>query len=236
MNRITVRSELEYNVVSDTTFVFSVAAARTDHQSVVSERITIEPPVPHELVAYGEERTHELLRTEAGPGRLTIGYEAVVALDPETEDPAALIECRFGAVPPDVLAYLNPSRYCEADRVVDFANRHFGHVDPGFGRVAAIRDWVEHNIIYVIGSTGPSDSALDGLVQRAGVCRDFAHVTITLCRALGIPARYVSGYGVCVEPADFHGFVEVFLKQGWYLLDPTGIAPPNGLVTTTHGR
>jgi transglutaminase-like putative cysteine protease len=86
------------------------------------------------------------------------------------------------------------------------------------------------------GVTDGSSGTLDVLVQRAGVCRDFAHVSISLCRALGIPARYVSGYGVGVEPQDFHGFFEAYLGDDWYLFDPTGMAEINGLARIGYGR
>jgi transglutaminase-like putative cysteine protease len=142
----------------------------------------------------------------------------------------------FDEVPADVLPYLNPSRYCESDKLGDFAWRHFGDHSPGHGRVQAVSDWVNENLVYTAGSTDASSSTTDVLLQRAGVCRDYAHVAISLCRALGVPARYVSGYGVGVEPQDFHGFFEAYIGTDWYLFDPTGMTTPNGLVRIGYGR
>jgi transglutaminase-like putative cysteine protease len=95
---------------------------------------------------------------------------------------------------------------------------------------------VGESILYTPGSTDASSSATDVLLQRAGVCRDYAHVAITLCRALGVPARYVSGYALGLEPQDFHGFFEAYLGGNWYLFDPTGMTLPNGVVRIRWGR
>jgi transglutaminase-like putative cysteine protease len=88
----------------------------------------------------------------------------------------------------------------------------------------------------VPGSTDSSSTAVDVLVQGAGVCRDYAHLGMALCRAMGIPARYVSGYAVDLEPPDFHGFFEVYLDQRWFLFDATRMAPLDGLVRIASGR
>lgn len=95
---------------------------------------------------------------------------------------------------------------------------------------------MNQSLLYQPGSTDASSSTTDVLLQRAGVCRDYAHVGIALCRALGIPARYVSGYGVGVEPQDFHGFFEAYVGDDWYLFDPTGMTVATGLVRIGYGR
>jgi len=134
------------------------------------------------------------------------------------------------------LPYLNPSRYCESDRLAKFAYDEFGSLDPGYARVSAIVEWVHRHLDYVPGSTGPSTTACDVLVGRAGVCRDYAHLTISLCRGLGIPARYLAGYAVDLQPPDFHGFCEVWLGDRWYLVDATRLAPVAGFVRIGTGR
>ena len=100
----------------------------------------------------------------------------------------------------------------------------------------AICDWINGKLVYTLGSTGPTTTACDVLLQRTGVCRDYAHVGISLCRALGIPARYVSGYAVDLQPPDFHGFFEAFLGTRWFLFDATKLAPVDGLVRIGTGR
>ncbi len=139
-------------------------------------------------------------------------------------------------MPSEVLPYLNPSRYCESDRLLRLARKEFGEAAPGYSRVAAICDWTHELLEYVAGSTNAGSSACDVLVQRAGVCRDFAHVALALCRALSIPARYVSGYAVGLIPPDFHGFFEAYLGTRWYLFDATRMAPRDGFVRIGTGR
>jgi transglutaminase-like putative cysteine protease len=235
MSQIDIHSTLEYQLEGECSFYFSILAARTPHQRILSESLRVEPDQPIEMLPYGPGG-HQLVRLSAPAGTLKIVYDASVHIDPQRDDPSSLNEVPFNQLPSEVLWYQNPSRYCESDKLVDFAAREFANVAPGFGRVRAISDWVGRNLAYVAGVTDGSSSTADVLIQRAGVCRDFAHTAISLCRALGIPARYVSGYGVGVEPQDFHGFFEAFLDGDWYLFDPTGMAPTDGLVRIGVGR
>jgi transglutaminase-like putative cysteine protease len=112
----------------------------------------------------------------------------------------------------------------------------FDNVPPGFSRVMAICDWINSNIDYQLGSSNVSTSACDVLIQRVGVCRDYAHLAIAFCRALCIPARYISGYAVDLQPPDFHGFFEAYLGSRWYLFDATRKAPVEGFVRIGTGR
>jgi transglutaminase-like putative cysteine protease len=235
MHSIDVHSELSYRVDTGSSFYFSVMAARTPRQSVRRERIELFPALRHELLE-SSPGGHRLLRIKAPAGEFRLRYEARVDVAPRSDGPASLDEVPFGDLPPDVLGYLNPSRYCESDRMSGFVDRVFSRTPGGYRRVKAISDWVGQNLTYVAGSSDGSTGSADALLQRAGVCRDFAHVAITLCRAMGIPARYVSGYGVGVEPQDFHGFFEAFLDGGWYLFDPTGMSHAKGLVRIGTGR
>ncbi len=213
----------------------TIVAARTPFQRVTSESIRIEPQVDWSLVPLGDG-THQLIRLTAHPGFLTVSYQATVTVEGYTAPPSELTEVSFDEVPSDVLPYLNPSRYCESDELGGFAQRIFGDMAPGHNRVQAVTDWVTANLSYLPGSTTSTSSTTDVLIQRVGVCRDYAHVAISLCRALGVPARYVSGYGVGVEPQDFHGFFEAYIGAGWYLFDPTAMAMGNGLVRSGYGR
>lgn len=235
MNEITISSHLRYEVADSTSFAFSIVAARTPHQTVTHESIDIDGDVSWKLVPYGEG-THQLLRLTVGAGELNVAYTASVIVDGVAGRPGDLDEVPFDEVPAEVLPYLNPSRYCESDRLGNFAFRLFGEVPAGYDRVRAVSDWVKDNLVYESGSTDGSSSATDVLLQRAGVCRDFAHVGIALCRAIGVPARYVSGYGVGVDPQDFHGFFEAYIGTDWYLFDPTGMARSNALVRIGYGR
>ena len=131
-----------------------------------------------------------------------------------------LQEVPIAGIAPQVLPFIYPSRYCQSDRLRRLAAREFGHLRPGYWRVQAIHDWVKQRIAFTSGSSNSSTSAVDTLVEQVGVCRDFAHLMIALCRAVNIPARFVTGidYGAAVELGlpDFHAYVEVFLGDRWY--------------------
>jgi len=235
MSIIRVACELRYRVTAPTSFLFNVAVANTTHQAVRQEHFTIVPHAEYTVENVGEEG-NRVVRLQAKVGDFSLQYQATVTLEPEVDDPPTIMEAEHPELPSEVLPYLNPSRYCESDRLLRLAGKEFGEIAPGYSRVAAICDWTHARLDYVAGSTDVRSSACDVLVQRAGVCRDFAHVALTLCRALSIPARYVSGYAVGLNPPDFHGFFEAYLGTRWYLFDATRMAPRDGLVRIGTGR
>lgn len=235
MRSIKIGSELAYTIVSPTSFVFNIASAYSQHQNTTDEQLIVSPPTDFQWCQLNEHGARGI-RLNASPGNLTIQYSATVTLSPEVDEAQALNEVEHKELPTEVLPFLNPSRYCESDRLGRFAWKQFGQAETGYFRVQAICDWVHSRIDYVAGSTDTSSSACDVLIQRAGVCRDFAHVSIALCRALGIPARYVSGYAAGLEPPDFHGFFEAYLNESWYLFDATRMAPVSGFVRIGIGR
>jgi transglutaminase-like putative cysteine protease len=153
-----------------------------------------------------------------------------------TTRPENVDEVAVETLPFAVMNHLFPSRYCESDQLGRFAWRRFGDVAPGHSRVDAICDWIHDNVDYLEGSSNGSTSAYDTFTTRAGVCRDFAHLGISFCRALGMPARFVSAYGWKLEPQDFHAVFEVYLGGRWYLFDPTRLSPPDGIVRIGVGR
>ncbi len=235
MNQIFVGSRIKYTVNSPTTFLLNVSVAQNDHQSTTNESIEILPFHKVDECAVGT-LGNRLLRMTAEPGDLTIQYQATVELRATEVDSADLCEVDYENLPADVLSYLNPSRYCESDKLFRFAAEEFGELVPGYSRVTAICNWTYDQLTYTPGSTGPTTTACDVLLQRIGVCRDYAHVAISLCRAMGIPARYVSGYAVNLQPPDFHGFFEAYLSGQWFLFDATRLAPVGGFVRIGTGR
>ncbi len=235
MTRILVGSELQYDVRKRTTFLFKIAAGWTEHQSVVSDSFYFNPSLNVENCQVGLEG-NRLQRVVVEPCQLDVRYEATVDVAASIDQPETVSESLASQMPPEVLTYMNPSRYCESDVLARFAWEEFGSVDSGYGRVKAICDWVFEHLEYTPGSTGPTSTASDVLLQRTGVCRDYAHLMISLCRGVGIPARYLSGYAVDLQPPDYHGFVEAFLDGQWYLFDPTRLASPLGLVRIGVGR
>jgi transglutaminase-like putative cysteine protease len=180
MTRLAIKSRLSYVVEHRTSFAFSIAAARTPFQVVTGEQIDISVDVPWTAVPYGEG-THQLVRFTVDPCELDVTYEASVSVNGHGDLPADLDEVPFDEIPADILPFLNPSRYCESDKLGGFAWRQFGDAAQGYDRVSAVSNWVNTNLVYEAGSTDGSSGTTDVLIQRAGVCRDFAHVAISLC-------------------------------------------------------
>ncbi len=180
------------------------------------------------------------LRLRANPGPLKIAYRAEVEIRHHVEQPENIGEMLIAELPTEVLPYLYPSRYCESDKLQQLANQTFGHLPPGYQRVESIRKWVHERTRFTSGSSNFTTSAIDTYLQQTGVCRDFAHLMIALCRALNIPARFCSGidYGSdpVFGPTDFHAYVEVLLGGRWYIFDPSGMAVPMGFVRIGTGR
>ena len=145
-------------------------------------------------------------------------------------------------LPYDILRYLLNSRYCEVDRFTQIASDLFGGIAPGWGRVQAICDWVHSNVSFGYQYARPTKTALDVFTERFGVCRDFQHLAVTLCRALNIPARYASGYlgdiGVpaAASPMDFSAWFEVYLDDRWWTFDARHNHPRYGRVLMATGR
>ncbi len=235
MTQLQVGSDLTYNVQSQTVFQFQIAVATTEHQIVHNESTVLEPNVQMEINTVGLEG-NRIYRVVLQPGEYHLSYRADVELRPEVDPVGQIGETPIAQMPVEVLPYLNPSRYCESDLLARFAYEEFGNLTPGHTRVRAICDWVYNQLDYTPGSTNGTTTAADVLLSRTGVCRDYAHLSITLCRALGIPARYLAGYAVDLQPPDFHGFIEAYLDGQWYLFDPTRLAPIQGLVRIGVGR
>jgi len=231
---------LQYEVLNHPAdFIFNLQAARTAHQDVLSEALILNQAV---AIAFHEDLRlhHRTARLRASPGMLTVHYRAEVMLRHHRARAEDLAEAPLLQLPPEVLTYLFPSRYCESDRLQAQAHQLFGHLPPGYARAEAICAWVQQHVRFTPGSSHGSTSALDTLAQRQGVCRDFAHLMIALCRALNLPARICSGldYGADPDlgPTDFHAYVEVYLGGRWYLFDPSGTAIPEGLLRIGTGR
>jgi transglutaminase-like putative cysteine protease len=176
-------------------------------------------------------------------GRLRVSYTAELVLT----RPADVIEPGLGATPaaslPDeVLRYVMPSRFCLPDELGQDAWERFGLLDPGWGMVQAVVDWVHGHLEWVPGSSNPWTTAVDAFRAGQGVCRDFAHLAISFCRALNVPARYVFGYipggdvPAPAEPMDFAAWFEAYLDGDWYTFDARNNTPRLGRVIVGRGR
>ena len=236
MKTFDIDCTLVYDVRGPAEFFLQIEAARVPENKILGEQFIV-TPAPVAMRPYREPNSHyrfRRVRAEAGP--LTITYRARVERAAMPIDRAAR-ELSIAELPDDVMHYLLPTRYCESDLLSGMAQRTFGNIAPGVGRVEAIVAWIGKHIQYQIGHTTATTTARDVLANRIGVCRDFAHVAITMCRALNIPSRFVVGYVEFEEPPpDFHAIFEVFLGGRWMLFDPTGLAPVENLVRIASGR
>ena len=171
-------------------------------------------------------RLHHL---EAPVGQLEIAYRATVSgPDAAAEEP--------GDADYERLLALRPSRYCPSDALLGFAAGELADRAADSDLARDVVAWVGNRIVYVPGSSGPLDTAVDTLLAGQGVCRDFAHLAVGLARALGIPARLVAAYAPGLSPMDFHAVVEVWVDGGWHVLDPTHLAPRASLLRIATGR
>ncbi|KPU98687.1 transglutaminase [Variovorax paradoxus] len=230
-----IEAQLDYEVGAPAHLLLNIEAARAGAQAVIRETLTIEPAA--EVQVFCDEASgNRFLRFDAAPGPLKIAYTATVQRT-QVDVPHDLPEVPVNEVPDEVLHYMMPTRYCESDLMARCAFQLFGDLPPGIGRVQAIVDWIHDSITYESGSTDSTTTAREVFVQRAGVCRDFAHLGITFCRALNIPARLVVGYVAFEEPPqDFHAVFEAWLGGRWVLFDATRMAPVDRLVRVGTGR
>jgi transglutaminase-like putative cysteine protease len=139
-------------------------------------------------------------------------------------------------VPDDVLQFLLPSRYCQADQLCDRAEELVDPYQSGYQQVECIRRWIHENIRYQYGTSNASTSALETASQGVGVCRDFTHLGIAMTRALNIPARMVVGYLYQLDPMDLHAWFEAFIGGRWYAFDPTQPSPRGNRIALAYGR
>lgn len=240
MVRLKFSIELNYQVAdAGCDFVFNIHAAQTRQQTVLNETLGISQILQPDL--YTDQVSHNrYLKFRAAPGPLTVSYGATVDIQHYQEQPDNLPEIGVLQLPGNTLPFLYPSRYCQSDRLHRLAVKEFGHLRQGYGRVQAIRDWVNQRVTFTSNSSTGYTTAVDTLIDEAGVCRDFAHLMIALCRAVNIPARFVSGidYGAdpALGPTDFHAYVEVYVGHRWYMFDPSGTAIPMGFVRFATGR
>jgi transglutaminase-like putative cysteine protease len=231
--RLSVEARLVYRFTAPCEVLLLVEPARSSRQRVLSERWTA--PAACAIARFDDPATGERRAIVDCQGDVELAYTAEVETDPQSHDLAGRPARRVRDLPADVLPFLRPSRYCPSDRFERLARSRFGHLDGG-DKAAAIMAWVSRHLTYEPGVSDAGSTALDTFIDAAGVCRDYAHLAIALCRAADIPARAVSAYAWRLDPPDLHAVVEVYLDGRWWLADPTGLAPLEGLVRIASGR
>ena len=222
-------STLTFEVDEPATLALQVAVARAATLTLDERlQVTVDgAPLAGTIRELTGEHGSRFHVVEAPRGEVTITYTAAVS--GSAPDPVAATEL-------ELLAYLRPSRYCPSDRLVGWATGEFGHLGRGHDAVRAITDWVALRTAYVLGSSGPTDSAIDTLMAGQGVCRDYAHLGVTICRALDIPARTVAVYAPGLDPMDFHAVFEAYTDEAWLVHDATRLASRRALVRIATGR
>jgi transglutaminase-like putative cysteine protease len=232
--KIAVGCTLRYQVIAPSaSFTFNVLVNTDPQQQLVSEAIYCAPEAPTEIAT--TSKGERVLRVDAPMGPFELTYSAIVDVN-RPEMPLAVPADRPGRLPLNILTYTLPSRYCESDRFGPTAWELFGKTEDRAEQVRMICRWVDENVAYLPGSTDGRTSAWDVWQTRKGVCRDYTHLSIAFCRALSIPARYVGGYAVGLEPMNFHACFEAYLGGGWRLFDPTDSIAPGLIVAAARGR
>jgi transglutaminase-like putative cysteine protease len=232
---ISIRTAATYELPSATFLLLMVEPDKEAPDHHIKEEKLTTSPVP--FIKLGRDIAGNVQRRIVAPaGEFRYEYTATFEAEPNVLVPSDAIEHQPQDLPPETLVYLMPSRYIQSDRFGQMAQSEFGSVPSGGQRVQAVCDWVRTHVKYQAGTTDGTSTAMDTAIVRLGVCRDFAHTVIALCRGLGMPARYVSGYALGLEPFDFHAFVQVYVGGLWYNVDATydGIRP--ALIPIAVGR
>lgn len=211
-----------------------------NRRTIGSDNVRTEPftPIQEYLDVFG----NRFARIEAPAGKTTLWSDCIV------EDSGEPDEFNWNArqheimeLPVETLGYLAASRYCESDELAEDAWKQFGTTPPGWARVQAISNWVHNHVHFDYRFGRPTKTAIDVFREGTGVCRDFAHLFITLCRAMNIPARYASGYLSDIGAkeggaGDFCAWAEVFLEGRWYAFDARHNTPRIGRILMVRGR
>lgn len=234
--------EITYGCPQPTPMILTLSV----HPSRVSDllnpdRVMFDPPLAANT--YHDSFGNFCHVIEAPAGGLTMRTDFVIRDSGLPDDVAPdAPQHALGDLPVDVLLFLLGSRYCETDRLSAFAWSKFGHLPKGWPLVQAICDFVHNHIAFGYAHASPLKTAFDAYTSRQGVCRDFAHLAITLCRCMNIPARYCTGYlgdiGVPADPApmDFSAWFEVYLGGRWYTFDARHNTPRIGRILMARGR
>ncbi|MGL4306616.1 MAG: transglutaminase-like domain-containing protein [Mycobacteriaceae bacterium] len=221
-----VFSQLDGYIFAPSHLVLQVAVSAHPGATVNEQlQITVnDKEVPFKEIDAGHRGRIHLV--DAPAGLFTVKYSATVQGKAEPITATGI----------DPARYLRPSRYAESDRIATFAAHEFAGLTSPTKILAAVSSWVGSYLSYVLGSSGPTDSAIDTLLSRQGVCRDYAHLCVALLRAMDIPARLVAVYAPGLAPMDFHAVAEALIDGQWHVVDSTRLAPRATMVRIATGR
>lgn len=241
MIEVAVGCEFDFVATQPTHAVVVVEPHLSERHRVLRQRFAVDPEAPSS--GYLDLFGNWCRRLTLPSGDVKLRFEACVETS-ESADAAdeTAPEHAPAELPDDVLVFLLPSRYCPSDMIANFAFEQFGASPPGWVRVQAISAWVHEHVRFDYMSASPSATSTDVFESGTGVCRDFAHLAISLCRALNIPARYVFGYlpdiGVSDPgmPMDFCAWMEVYVGGRWFTFDPRNHEHRVGRTVIGRGR
>jgi transglutaminase-like putative cysteine protease len=234
--------DLVYECVQPTPMILNLNVHYSRASDLQSpDVLRTDPAVPMSM--YRDGFGNWCTRIVAPTGRIRLSADALIR-DSGLPDPVALDawQSPVELLPQETLVYLLGSRYCDTDLLADFAWRQFGDTAPGWARVQAVSDFVHHHVKFGYEYARPSKTASQAFAERQGVCRDYAHLGITLCRCLNIPARYCTGYlgdidvPLTAAPMDFSGWMEAYLGGQWYIFDPRNNKRRIGRILIAQGR
>ena len=232
--KLKVACQLVYDSKENAPLILMLRPQNGSEQQLIEEDYLLTPNIP--ISEYQDVYGNLCQRMVAPLGKLSIKTSSIFEVKEN-------LETNFGAafvpvenLPNEVIIYTLPSRYCESDKLSNLAFEITQKYPLGYPQVEAIRSWVKSHLTYEYGRSSSSTSAYDVSISRHGVCRDFTHLCLALCRALNIPARMVVGYLYDLKPMDLHAWFEAFVGDKWYAFDATQMYPKGGRVVIAHGR
>jgi len=232
--RLNAGCEITFEATAPTPFVLMLRPRSGYGQWVAQEAYQLEPSVP--AVEYVDNYGNLCQRLVAPAGHFRVHADASVETADQIDVAPGTPFTPVQELPDSILQFLLPSRYCQSDRLGEQAQQITAGATPGYDQVEAIRAWIHTNVEYRYGASNASTDALETWNQKVGVCRDFAHLGVALCRSLSIPARVVVGYLYQLDPMDLHAWFEAFVGGRWYTFDATQAAPRGGRIVIAYGR
>ncbi|MCG8600171.1 MAG: transglutaminase family protein [Verrucomicrobiales bacterium] len=234
--KLSIQGQLDYYVEEPGTLLFAIRCPDTSHQRVVRDNITLSENAVYRDSFAGPEGNRFTSVYVSEPGDFSLTYEAEIETSYTLTGTGDVENRSIHELPDEVLPYLFPSRYASGDKLRNAAFDLFGVAGHPLQTAVAIEQWLNGNLHYQVGASTEHSSAVDTFVSRTGVCRDFSHLGIAFCRALNIPARYVSVYSPDLSPQDFHAVFEVYAGGNWFLFDATRQVPLNRISRIATGR
>jgi transglutaminase-like putative cysteine protease len=236
--RFRIKADLFYDVYTSSTCIFNIQALGNSYnQKIISESLEIAPNLPFKEFSLPDSKIRFITVQANEFVPFQVCYQGEIDVKYKTVSKKTLFKnTSIFDLDNKIVPYLSPSRLCPSDKLMNLAFKLFGYLQSDIEKAVAVNDWIFNNVDYVPGTTDASTSAYDTLNQREGVCKDFAHLGIALCRALNIPARYFTCYATNINPPDIHACFEVYIGGQWIIFDPTRLSNLSSLVKIAHGK